>query len=584
MKSLCLFAALTCFFFSPAFAAFKSANDEVALDKACNPAPLADDITLPMPCGLEMAFRVVDVPAGALINDKTFPMGITNAANDGRQLYERQFYGHIAAPFTKRDLPGEWREKLPEVSARDEAFYFIGKYEVSRLQWQSVMDALNDEGEENTQACPKSKPGENLPITGISWFDAQNFLNRYNAWLVKNHAQSLPAFAGTQNIAFLRLPTEEEWEYAARGGARVPPEWWAEKDIFPLAEDKRLRDYGVYHSDAVLNGPAPIGSRNANPLGIHDTIGNVSEMVDGFFRLSIADMRNGQVERRLHGAAGGILAKGGSFRSEEDAVAPGWRDEVPLYTAKGPGRSSDIGLRLVLAGLNIPNAQRLDLLRNEEKRIVAAPEKNVKAPAVDITKTSTPLEALDVIIATADENMKSSLARLRSLMEDRENAEERLSARNVEQSFRSLLYQSETLRAFALRYLSASKEIEKLESLLKQPMEKSLRSKVETALKEAKGDLADYLHSLQMGASYYKNGLLDLRSRSSEEIGRLVAQARREYGGEGVFNEHMRKNIDELEKNLELVVKKGPSVINQQSVLKGILPQKHYQALPISQK
>lgn len=566
-----------------AFAAFKSANDKIQPEKAYNPDPMPDDISLPMPCGMQMVFRAVDIPVGSLINDKTFTMGINNAANEDRQLYERQFSGHISAPFTSKNLPGNWRGKLPKNTSSEDTFYFIGKYEVSQLQWQAVMDSLDRNGQEEPKFCPNpGEPGGNLPKGSISWFDAQEFLNKYNAWLVKKHMQQLPAFEGTQNIAFLRLPTEEEWEYAARGGTRVPAEWWSDKDIFPLADGKKLKDYGVYYSDTVLEGPAAIGSRNANPLGLHDTIGNLSEMVDGFFRMSIADMRNGRVERRLHGAAGGILTKGGSFRSDADAVMPGWRDEVPLYTARGPSRPQEVGMRLVLAGLNIPNAQRLDHLRAEE-RDVAKSEARAQSSGADL-KSHSPMEAVDELAEAAEGNMKANLVKLKGMLKDWESAEARLNSRNIEQSFRSLLYQSETLRAFALRYLSANKEVDKIRSILNSANDDATRAMAKKAIGEASSDLSDYLRSLEMGANYYKSGVEAICRQPRAELERLVAQARREYGGEGVFNKHMRQNIDELEKNLDLAARKGLAAINQDSILKGILPDNHYRALPQKEK
>lgn len=575
-----------CLLCQPVQAAFKSASDSISPEKAYNPQPLPDDISLPMPCGLSMVLRAVDIPAGSLINDKTFQMGISNAGNPDRQLYERQFFGHIAAPFTAGNLPQSWRSRLPKNGMAEDTYYFIGKYEVSKLQWRAVMDALDANGEENAQMCPKTDAsGGNAPMGGISWFDAQEFLNKYNAWLVKNHQKSLPSFAGTQNIAFLRLPTEEEWEYAARGGTRVPPEWWADKDIFPLEKDKKLQDYGVFHSDAALAAPAPIGSRHANPLGLHDTIGNLGEMVDGFFRMSIADMRNGEVERRLHGAAGGILTKGGSFRSGEDAVMPGWRDEVPLYTAKGPSRPADLGMRLVLAGLNIPSAQRLDTLRAEEKKSEERPapdvkeEKTAAREPVRLSRNQTPIQALDAIAESADESMKASLAQLRGILADRESAEARLNSKNVEQAFRSLLYQSETLRAFALRYMTASREVEKIRQLAAKPMDAANREKAKKILQTAQNDLQDYLHSLQMGANYYKTALSSIYRQPKEELQRLFAQARREYGSRGVFDEHMRQNIRELEKNISLASSRGLAAVSPKGILKGILPELHYKAI-----
>ncbi|MBD5647525.1 MAG: SUMF1/EgtB/PvdO family nonheme iron enzyme [Desulfovibrio sp.] len=562
----------------PSLAAFTSANDGVPVESAWNPAPAGDDIVLPMPCGLSMSFRAVRVPAGGLIKDRTFSMGVVNAADGERQIYERQFDGHIAAPFTPADLPAEWRNAVADggKNASGDTFYFIGKYEVSRLQWEAVMRAVSDDGSVDEAACPvKSKTAPaaaNLPQGGVSWFDAQQFLQKYNAWLVRAHPESLPHFAGTKNVGFFRLPTEEEWEFAARGGADVAPEWWADKDVFPLAEGKALKDYGVYSADGALSGPSPIGSRNANPLGLHDTLGNVREMTDGFFRLSIADMQSGMVRHRLHGAAGGVLVKGGSFRSDEAGVAPGRRDEVALYTAQGPSRPEDLGLRLVLSGINIPNAERLETLRKEERAPAQAPEA-VKAGR-------TPLEAVEALSAAAPA-LKPQLDQLRAMLEDQESAARRERATTLEHEYRSLLYQAETLRAFAFRYSAAHRQEEKIREMLKKPADAATKKQLEKLRAEVAGDLKDYLESLRMGAAYYKTSLGLVGAAPAAETERLAAQARREYGGAGVFNTHMSQNIDVLEKWLAEARRKGASSLSVKAILKGILPEQHYKVLPL---
>lgn len=558
-----------------ALAAFKSVNDGVSAEQTWNPQPLADDLVLPMPCELSLALRAVAVPQTALIYDKSFAMGIANSQNPERQLYERRFNGHIAAPFTLKNLPQAWQRAIKGKRHERDSWYFIGKYEISRQQWDAVMDALTEDGTEAPALCPqKAGKDANLPKVGISWFEAQKFLNRYNAWLVKNHLESLPAFAGTQNIAFLRLPTEEEWEYAARGGAHVPPEWWGDKDIFPFAEDKELKDYAVTSQHGALQVPLGIGSRAANPLGLHDTAGNAREMVDGFFRLSIPDLSNGQVIRRLHGAAGGILTKGGSFRSFENAVLPGARDEIPIFTARGPARPDDLGLRVVLAGLNIPNAQRLSALRK-----AAGNQKFEPAKPEDLGNT--PLEAIAALEQKADPSLKPQVERIRQLLEEQTQAQSAENQKTLEQVFRSLLYQAETLRAFAFRYSAASQQVEKIRSLLGQQLTTANRANARELLSSGERDLRDYLQSLQMGASYYKLTLERLAEAPQSELERLFAQTAKEYGTSGIFDQHMRKNLDTLRNYLKIYRKNGPQALDSRTILHGILPENHYSRLPI---
>lgn len=561
---------------SPCHAAFKSSADAVRLDETYNPHPNSDDIILPMPCGLSIALKAIAVPQGALIRDKSFPMGITNAQDADRQIYERQFPGYIAAPFTSADLPKSWSAKLQHSKTSSDSWYFIGKYEISQMQWDAVTKALDNNGQEDPAACPtKPVAASRLPVTGISWFDAQEFLNKYNAWLVKNHVKSLPAFAGTPNIAFFRLPTEEEWEYAARGGANVPPEWWADHDLFPLQDDKTINDYAVISKDQIMNAPAAIGSRQPNQAGLHDTAGNAREMVDGFFRMSIPDLRNGQVIRRLHGAAGGILTKGGSYASTLNEYLPGWRDEVPLYTAQGPSRPGDLGLRIALSGLNVPNAQRLKELRKE-----AGSEHFIPKTPEDLG--STPMEAVDALAANADETLKDSLSHLRQLIEAQTQAQDAQNQQTLENTFRSLLYQSETLRAFAFRYSAAQLQLDRIRALLAQSLDQANRTKAKNVENDTIRDMKGFWQSLEMGANYYKRTLGEMAQNPPKEINPLFTQLLREYGSGTIFDQHMRKNIDSLGKFLAIVRKRGIQALDTRAILSGILPKEHYKILPKS--
>ena len=145
------------------------------------------------------------------------------------------------------------------------------------------------------------------PITDISWFEAVEFTRRYTEWLLKNRPDALPSL-GAGRTGYLRLPTEAEWEYAARGGHLVTESEMNQEDFFPL-NNRTYSDYAVYTgADAAkpTEKLAWIGTRCANPLGLFDTAGNAAEMLLDPFRFSI--------DFRLHGAAGGFVVKGGSYR------------------------------------------------------------------------------------------------------------------------------------------------------------------------------------------------------------------------------------------------------------------------------
>lgn len=278
-----------------------------------NPRRHDRDLVLPMPCGGAMAFLPVETPAGpGALEDRPVTLGTTDPAGGVAEFARREA---VAGPFTAQ--------------GSNAAQYWIGKYEVTRDQYAAVME----------ERCPTPSAAGRLPAASLSWFDAVAFTQRYSTWLLRNAAARLPQADGTP--AFVRLPTEEEWEYAARGGAAV-----SELDFlartFPMPEGTSR--YAWFQGPRSASGRAqPVGMLEPNPLGLHDMLGNVGELVLEPFRA----VRVG----RLHGQAGGVVVKGGDYRTPEAALRSSLRIEVPPYDATDgqPTRLASVGFRVALA-------------------------------------------------------------------------------------------------------------------------------------------------------------------------------------------------------------------------------------------
>ncbi len=285
-----------------------------------NPVADADDVILPMPCGGAMAFRKVTLPALDAMHDEKIRLGNPDEVH-GYSEYARTAY--LAGSF-----PGK---------KSSEAYYLLGKYEVNQLQYDALGKA----------ECPTPAMTMRLPVTKISWFDAVAFADRYNLWLEKEAKDALPK-RGDQP-GYVRLPTETEWEFAARGGMAVSESEYRDT-LFPMPEGKAA--YGWFSGPDSSGGSLRFtGLLKSNPLKLHDMIGNASEMTFDLYHL--------RTLQRDHGMAGGFAARGGDIDTPEAELRTSLRDEIPFYRDGKAWSSKTMGLRLALSATVISSHAEL---------------------------------------------------------------------------------------------------------------------------------------------------------------------------------------------------------------------------------
>ncbi|MEM6629519.1 MAG: SUMF1/EgtB/PvdO family nonheme iron enzyme [Bacteroidota bacterium] len=146
--------------------------------------------------------------------------------------------------------------------------FYLGQYPVSQGLWKRVM--------RNNPA--RFQGNEQLPIEWVSWFDALEFCNRLSEWVGLEAVYEIDktiewewTVKRKEGALGYRLPTDAEWEYAARGGKY--------SKAFTYSGSNKLKEVAWNAENSFLE-PNPVGCKRPNELGIYDMSGNVREWCD----------------------------------------------------------------------------------------------------------------------------------------------------------------------------------------------------------------------------------------------------------------------------------------------------------------
>ena len=219
-------------------------------------------------------FEMVRVEGG------TFTMGAT--AEQGSDVYDDE------KPTHQVTLPS----------------YYIGKTEVTQALWQAVMGSN-----------PSHFKGSNLPVEEVSWEDCKTFIRKLNALTGKN----------------FRMPTEAEWEFAARGGNKSRG--------YKYSGSNTLSDVAWY-TDNSSSTTHPVATKASNELGIYDMSGNVWEWCSDWYG---SYSSSSQYNPTGPNSGSGRVLRGGSWDGHARYCRVSFRDgSLPTR------RDYYLGLRLAL--------------------------------------------------------------------------------------------------------------------------------------------------------------------------------------------------------------------------------------------
>lgn len=229
----------------------KEASHLLTTEKMPEPSETVSRITAVKPLSFSIEGDIVRIKAALRVQTtmkEEAPSERKEALTDPAKAIE--FVLVKGGCFQMGDTFGDGREDEKPVHTVCVDDFYIGKYEVTQGQWQSIMGS-NPSFFKN---C-----GDKCPVEQVSWNDIQGFLAKLNAKAGRKY----------------RLPTEAEWEFAARSGGK-------KEKYAGTSSDAELGKYAWYNANSGIS-IHPVGQKKPNGLGLYDMTGNAWEWCQDWY-------------------------------------------------------------------------------------------------------------------------------------------------------------------------------------------------------------------------------------------------------------------------------------------------------------
>jgi formylglycine-generating enzyme required for sulfatase activity len=201
--------------------------------------------------------------------------------------------GEFQMGIKKEDMEGRLYNGQPLHNVKIKQEFYIGKFEATQGQWQAIMGKNPSE----FQTC-----GSDCPVENVQWKEAKAFIKKLNE---KNDGYKY------------RLPSEAEWEYAARATTTAKYYWGDDAE-------KNLWQYYAHHAKL---SPAKVGSYLPNAFGLYDISGNVWEMCEDVWRKDFTNITEDS-SPNLQGDPDFRVVKGGGWGHSYNELLISRRNDV----------------------------------------------------------------------------------------------------------------------------------------------------------------------------------------------------------------------------------------------------------------